>query len=194
MGAQDKHLSSQDILNLVQGIHGTADDASPVYLKAGGKFVNQPTANQGGDTVVFWVSQEGYLRPHMLPVSIFSFTTAATAGTSDPLTGLGAFLDSDIYVDVTAASGTVATLGILIDARLDGTNYSNIAQLAAITTTGQYAGHITKRQSSNGTTLSGTADFGTFRAVGFGDAIRLRRQISGTSPSFSANAWVTFNA
>ena len=194
MGASDRHLTAQDILNLARGIHGTVDDATPTYLKVGGKYLNQPTANTSGDTVVYWVSQEGYLRPHILPVSIYSFTTAATAGTSSALTGLGAFLDGDVYVDVTTASGTVATLGILIDGRLDGTNYANIAQLSAITAIGQYSGHITKRQSAVGTVLTGTADFGTFRAVGFGDALQIRRQISGTSPSFSANVWVTFNA
>ena len=194
MGEQDRHISAQDILNLARGIHGTGADATPTVLKSGGKFVNQPTANDSGDTVILWVSQEGYLRPHILPISIYSFTAVATAGTSSALTGLGAFLDGDVYVDVTLADGTTATLGILIDGRLDGTNYTNIAQLSAITATGQYSGHITKRQNAVGTTLTGTADFGTFRAVGFGDAIQIRRQISGTSPSFTANVWVTFNA
>ena len=194
MGDQDRTLSTQDILNLARGVHGAGADDLPTVLKVGGKFVNQPTANDSGDAVVIWTSQEGYLRPHLLPVSIYSFTTAGTPGTSTALTGLGAFLDGDLLVDVTVASGTAATLGILIDGRLDGTKYYNIAQLPVIIGTGQYSGHITKRQNAIGTVLTGTADFGTFRAVGFGDAIQIRRQISGTSPSFSATIWANFNA
>ena len=194
MGEQDRYISVQDILNMARGIHGTAADTLPVVLKSGGKFVNQPTAVDSGDVVILWLSPEGYNAPCMLPISIYSFTAAGTAGTSTALTGLGCFKEGDIYADVSAASGTLATLGLLIDARLDGTNYANIAQLSAITATGQYSGHITKRQSAVGTVLTGTADFGTFRAVGFGDAIRIRRQISGTSPSFTANVWVTLNA
>ena len=192
MGKADRFLTTQDVLHLAYGEHGTAADSTPTVLVIGGKYVAQPTAVDGSDVVVLWLDEKGYSRPHLDALQLETFTTAATSGTSTPVTALGAFRDVDVTVDVSAASGTSPTLDIYLDGRLDGTAYANIARLTQVTTAGQYVAHLSKRQSAGQVTVTSDAGAGTTRAIGWGDALRVRRVIGGTSPSFSARVWGVF--
>ena len=186
------YVSAQDVLNESRGIHGTAANLNPSFFMAGGKYVSQPTANQGGDHVILWVGPEGYVTPYTLGILAETFTTASTAGTSTPITGLGALKDLEVVADVTLANGTAPTLDLYIDGRLDGTNYENIGHLTQITATGRIGVHLTKRQNAAQTqAINVDAGSGTIRPLGFGDAIRVRRTIGGTLPSFSATVYIS---
>lgn len=125
--------------------------------------------------------------------------TAGSGGTgtatSGSITGLGPFKDADVIVNVTAVVGAATnTLIVFLDARLDGTNWYNVANYAVITTVGQYIAHVTKRQSNTLVPILDTVDAGagTIRPLGFGDAIRVRRQITGTATtSFTGSVLIT---
>lgn len=186
MGAADRHQSEQDIVNLVRGIHGTAADGTPTVFLVGGKYVAQPVAVDGGDVVAAWLDAKGYINPHVEALTLIDFTTAGTNQTGSAVTGLGAFRDADVHVNVSAFTGTSPTLDVYADSRLDGTNWKNLARMTQMTGTGQFFLHLTKRQSGGEGTLTSDAGAGTIRAVGWGDDLRVRANIGGTSPSVSA--------
>ncbi|MDP3064745.1 MAG: hypothetical protein Q8O40_16315 [Chloroflexota bacterium] len=135
-----------------------------------------------------------YLQARPLTVTYLlldSFTTANGSATGTAAVGLAPYRDADVLVDVTVASGTAATLDVYLDSRLDGTGWSNLGRLTAITGTAKALIHLSKRQAA--VEIAGgvsDAGAGTVRAIGWGDDLRVRRNITGTTPSFSARVWL----
>ena len=179
-----------DILNIVVGEHGTIADGAPTVILIGGKFTEPFPGLSSGQAVTLWLSKEGFTRPYRVTFLLDSFTTSTGNGTGTAQTSLGVFKELDGLVDVTLADGTSPTLDIKIDAYLDGTNYYNIAHLTQISTLGKYAFHLTKNLANGEATLTSDAAAGTLRSAGFGDNIRVRRAIAGTSPSFTGRIWL----
>lgn len=161
--------TAQDILNAVAGT-------------VGGQAALQMFSPPAGSTVVTLMSA-------------FVAGSGGTGTASSTVTGLANAKDVDVFVDVTAYTGAATgSLLIFVDGRIDGTNYVNIAQATVITTIGQAVLHLTKRNPAGqvGMALSVDAGAGTTRAFGFGDALRLRRQITGTATTtFSGTIFIT---
>lgn len=192
MGTAAEQLSTQHVINLVRGTHGAAADGTPHVILIGGKFVAAPTAVSGAQTVVMWLDERGYSKPHVEARQLDGFTTASANGTGTSLTGLGAFTEMDILIDVTLADGTTPTLDLLLDTQYDGTGWVNLAKTTQITTIDQVALHLTRRLANTEVTnVDTTAGAGTLRNLGWGDALRVRRIIAGTSPSFSGRIWIS---
>ena len=190
-----KPLSSDGILNEADSLHGDAAIDSPSRLSVGGKYVKQPTANADGDAVIIWLDDRGYTKPHLQAVTLYSFTSGSDNATSTTTEGLGPFTECDVLLDVTAQAGTTPTLDILVDGRYDGTNFINIAKYTQVGgTTGKYAVHLSKKQGSGEVNVSADAGAGTIRAIGFGDALRVRRVIAGTSPVYDAAVYISLIA
>lgn len=124
--------------------------------------------------------------------TIGSGATGTTTGTVT--TGLAAWKNLDIFVDVTAEAGAATTTLIV---RVDGlhpagTTFYSIAAFPALTTAGQHIVHLTKERSA-ATTASVEIDagLGTVRAVGWGDGLRIRTQLTGTATTVvSATVYV----
>ena len=131
-------------------------------------------------------------------VTLHTFTTAGSGATgtatSTTQAGLSTVKDLDVFVDVTASTGAATnSLLLFIDGRIDGTNFVNVAQFTIITAVGQAVAHLTKRNPAGAVAAVSTdAGVGTVRAIGFGDAIRVRRQITGTATTtFTGAVYIT---
>lgn len=191
MGEKDRTYTFSDLFHYVTGTHGTAADTSPAVVNSGGKHTTAPTAIVDGNAVVLWLSKHGYILPERQVILLDSQTTASGSGTGTALTGLGVYKDADVHVDVTLGTGTSGTLLLYLDARLDGTAWTNLARLTAFTTAAKSNVHLSKRQGAAEIAAVGTdAGAGTVRAMGWADDLRIRRDITGTSPSFSYRVWV----
>jgi hypothetical protein len=190
-----KPLSGDGVLNDADYLHGDAAIDSPSRLSVGGKYVKQPTANADGDAVIIWADARGYIKPHLQAVTLALITTAGANSTGTTTEGLGPFEEADLVLNVTAQSGTTPTLNVLVDGRYDGTNFINIAKYTQVGgTIGKYNLHITKRLTQGLVDVSADAGAGTTRAVGFGDALRVRWVIAGTSPSYTAAVYISLVA
>ena len=136
-------------------------------------------------------------KPGGVPTVIHSFTTAGSGAggtaTSTSITSLQHFQNIAVYADVTFSQGAATnTLILLVDARLNGTDFVNVARFTDITTAGQAIVHLTKQRTNSEVIFAGDAGAGTVRAVGFGDAVRVRRQITGTATTqFTATVYIT---
>lgn len=187
MGKADRYLTAQDIFNRVHGEHGTAADATPPVLLVGGKYTAWPanSAVDSEDAAILWLSAEGYAHPYQHDLQLVTVTNGSANSTSAFSGGLGVFQEADLIVWVSLATGTSPTLDLLIDGRYNGTAI-NIAHLSQITGTTQVGVHLSKRQAS-GQVLASNVDAGagTFRAMGWGDGLRVRSQIGGTAGTFS---------
>ncbi len=156
--------------------------------------LNAVAGTIGGQAALQFFSPAG-----SVVVTLHTFTTAGSGATgtatSTAATGLGFAKDVDIFVDVTAYTGAATgSLLLFVDGRIDGTNFVNVAQMTVITTIGYAVAHLTKRNPAGqvGAALSVDAGAGTTRAFGFGDAIRVRRQITGTATTtFSGSIYIT---
>jgi len=168
------------------GVHGTAANATAAFQTVGGIFTSQPTAADDGDYVKGWTDSRGYTNPHVEALALASFTTSATAATATEVTGFGAFRDLDVQVRVTGLTGTTPTANVLIDSKIDGTNWVNILQTVdVITGTTKLVAHLTRRQAGAVIDVTADAGEGTTRAIGFGDSIRVRHAVAGTAPALS---------
>lgn len=105
--------------------------------------------------------------------TVVASAARTTTGQSTALTGFGAADRLMLQVNVTAASGTTPTLLLTVEDSLDGTAWRGttsgstaVATSASITATGTYWFHVN----------AGT---------NFGDRIRLKWTIGGTTPSFT---------
>lgn len=87
-----------------------------------------------------------------------------TSGNTNTLTGYGPTKILRAQLDVTAASGVGATLDVVIEDTLDGTNYNTIGTFAQRTAAGRQVIDITSP---------------------FSDQLRVRWTLGGTTPSFS---------
>ena len=132
------------------------------------------------------------------PVIVHSFTTAGSGAggtaTSTSATGLTHFKQLDIFADVTFSQGAATnTLILRVDGRHpDGTAFVSIAAFAAITTAGMHIIHLSKDKAVASTaTVEVDAGLGTTRAIGWHDAIRVRREITGTATTqFTATIYI----
>ena len=124
--------------------------------------------------------------------TIGSGATGTTTGTVT--TGLAMWKNLDVYVDVTAEAGAATTtLFVFVDGKHpDGTAFVNIGAFAALTTVGAHVAHLTKEKASLTTATVGVdAGLGTFRALGWGDGLRIRTQLTGTATTVvSATVYV----
>ena len=135
--------------------------------------------------------------PMFKQVVLDSQTTVSGSGVGSWATGLGYFKQILVHVRLSAAGGTSPTLNMFLDTRLDGTNITNLVsfpQLTNTATAGMVA--VLNRNISLVANAAGTvggitsaleADVGTgtVRTAGWGDDLRVRRAIAGTSPSYS---------
>ena len=183
-------IESQDILNKIWNPAGTAPAANPdsanVYLAGGSAMVGSGSGQVSGQPFV--VVQPSY-RQFILDTTTLG--SAAASGTAT--TGLGAFKVVDVHVNIGSMTGTISFLDILVDSRIDGTDWVNLAHLAQVTSaTG--SGYVTQARLVKNVTLPvevallGTdAGAGTIRNIGWGDDLRIRRTVSGgtTAPIFT---------
>lgn len=126
---------------------------------------------------------------------LHQFTTASGSGTGTVLGSIGQYRRAELFYHVTLATGTSATLLGYIDSRLDGTNWVNVGQFAVTTgTVKSQAVHVTKERGDDAvyaaTDVTADAGAGSFRPFGWGDDMRVRLDIVGTSPSYSGRVWV----
>lgn len=87
-----------------------------------------------------------------------------TSGQTAGLPGYGPAVSLRAQLNVTAASGTTPTLDVVIEDTLDGTTWNVIGTFAQKVTTGREVINVT---------------------IPFGDVIRVRHTIAGTTPSFT---------
>lgn len=184
------------ILNYVLGMHGTATPAlngNPEFLRTGGRYLEAPGSASGILDMVMWTDERGYLTPHIKTVTLFSTTTAGTQTTSTgtAVEGLHAMKSVLVMVDFNATGGTSAsnTLDLLLDSQLFGTTWVNIARSTlmvgpqgAIFTMPRIEGSGIYTPFS-GTGLTGLANAGVIRAIGFGDNMRVRYTVGSNATS-----------
>ena len=188
-------ISSQTILWHVSAEHGTAKESVNAIIITGGHYVATPTGVANNRPVRYWLDAQGYNNPHLDAFLLDEQTTATGSGTGTAKTGLGAFKEVEVLLDVTVGSGGTSTadrtLAVFLDSRLDGTNFINIGQFSGTGSVVRYAVHLSRNQQmATGLNVTGDAAAGTFRTLGWGDDIRVRRNITGTTPSFSYRVWV----
>lgn len=135
--------------------------------------------------------------PMYKQVVLDSQTTVSGSGVGSWMTGLGYFKQILVHVRLSAVEGTSPTINMFVDTRLDGTNVTNLVsfpQLTNTATAGMLA--VLNRDIDLVANAAGTvggitsaleADVGTgtVRTIGWGDDLRIRRAIAGTSPSYS---------
>ena len=174
------------------GTHGVAADAAPLFVQSGGKWVAVPTAVADGQWVTQWLDKYGRSHPNLVNYLLDSATTATGSAIGSALVGMGAFSEVDLHVNVTVGTGTSPTLDLFVDSRLDGTNWTNIAHLTKVTTADKVSAHLSRRQGTNIEVVDVDTDAGagTMRRIGWGDDVRIRRDIIGTSPSFSYTVYL----
>lgn len=95
---------------------------------------------------------------------LVSSAARATSGDSGILTGYGGASTLRVQSDVTAASGTVPTLDVLVEDTLDGTNWNKIGSFAQKAAAGREVIDVT---------------------TPFAERLRVRWTIGGTTPSFT---------
>lgn len=123
---------------------------------------------------------------------LYTFTTASTtgtvtgSGTTGIIGGLSEYEYAAVTLQITAVSGTT-TLDAYLDTRLDGTNWGNIAHFPLITGTAQHILALSRTLVANSLIATSGADAGagTVRNIPFGDDLRMRQALSGTSVSIS---------
>ena len=101
-----------------------------------------------------------------MPTTVTALASAArtTSSNSGALLGFGDWSKFRAQLAVTAASGTTPTLDVVIEDSLDGTNWNTVATFTQKTAAGVQAADVTGL---------------------FGDQLRVRWTIAGTTPSFT---------
>lgn len=193
-------IPSQDVLNLVWNPAGTAPAANPnslsIYVSGGSAYVGSGSGQVSGQP--FGVVQASY-RQFQLDGS----TTATGSATGTTTTGLGGYAHVELYLRMSDATGTVSGMDLFVESRLDGTNYVNVGRFSNVSSaTGATADAVMKLVKMGGTGtnvllggevlgLRAVAGAGTVRNIGWGDDLRIRREVSvgTTAPSFSYTIW-----
>jgi len=191
-------LSPGHIQNLVLKEHDTVEGGTTDFWGQGGFYQQDPTAGTSGNWQRLWLNKEGMVIPERQNLLLDDVTTGTGSGTGTTTIGLGVYKECDLFLDVTAAAGGTdtadRTLAIFIDTRLDGTNYTNIAQFNGTGSVVQYHIHLTKQfQTTADLNVTADAGAGTIRAVGWADDLRVRRDITGTSPDFDYRVWINLS-
>lgn len=186
-----RSYTTQDLLNAIAGQQGAAADTRDIHLIGGGVHVGTPTAVTGTAYVRTWLNAYGYATPERQNILVGSLTTASatTTATIGTITGLGAYRELDILVDVTGTSGTASTLTVYVDSRLDGTTYKNIGAGTLMTTISSQVIHLTKRQVSGVAQVTALAGAGTVRAIGWADDVRVSYTMEGTTSAMTFRVW-----
>lgn len=193
MGTADTLNSPQYIQTRVWGVHdGTADGTAGEMWKVGGRYSATAAAVGDGDAALMWVDDRGRVHPHLDAYLLDSATTATGSATGTTSRGLGVFSEMDVMARVTVGTGTSATMDMFLDSRLDGTNYINVAHLTKFTGADTVVAHLSRRQGTSLELVDVDADAGagTIRRIGWGDDLRVRRDITGTSPQFSYTVYI----
>ena len=190
MGTNDAHIPLEDLLNLVRGRENQTADATSEFFKLGGKFENLPTAATDGNAKQAWVAERGYLVPALQPILLDTFTTISASGTGTTRAGLSSFRDLEVLLHVTTKSGTSPTLDLFLETQLDGTNWTGLALSRLADATGTSVIHLTRRQAAGSLDVSAAPGAGTVRTIGWGDNLRVRRDVTGTTPSFTGRVWI----
>lgn len=99
-----------------------------------------------------------------LTEEVVASAARTASGNSATLPGYGPAQTLRIQLNVTAASGTVPTLDVVVEDTLDGTNWNTLGSFAQKVATGSEVINIT---------------------VPFADRLRVRWTIGGSIPSFS---------
>ena len=197
--------SAGDILNLVStnaagagalvfvnpggSTHSDPVNATAAVSVVGGVYTATATANAAGDVVRLWLDAQGYNGPHREYVLLGSFSTLGSATTtiSSTASGLGVFYNMVVAVNVTQATGAVATLNVLVDSQVDGTNWYNICQTPIMTASGSFVVNLVRAVATSGmSTTTLDAGVGTFRTFGWGDNVRTRLAVTGTATTTMA--------
>ena len=193
-------LTAQEVLNKAWNPAGTAPAANPdslnVYVAGGSAYVGSGSGQVGGQP--FSINQPSYRQFQLDGVALGS--SSATGTTT---TGFGGYRHVSIYVRFSTMTGTISLVDLYVDSRLDGTNYVNLAHLTQVTSaTGGTLQTVITLVKGGGTGTNillnellgvvGDAGAGTIRNIGWGDDLRIRRDISGgtTAPIFSYTVWV----
>lgn len=153
-------------------------------------------------------SQDSDPAAHVVQPAYRTFTlhsgSITGSGTGTWTTGLGGYKVLDVYLRMTTGTGTVSTMDVFVESRLDGTNAVGIGAFSQITSANagtQDQGIRFSIYAAQATLLSGVSSAlradpgaGSARQIGWGDDLRIRRDVSGgtTSPNF--NFTVTVNA
>lgn len=164
--------------------HSDPVNATAAVSVIGGVYATTPTANASGDVVRLWLDAQGYNIPHREYILLGSFSTlgSATTTTSPTAAGFGAFYNMIVAINMTTATGAVATLNVLVDSQVDGTNWYNICQTPIMTASGSFVVNLVRAVATSGmSTTTVDAGVGTFRTFGWGDNIRARLAVSGTA-------------
>ncbi|MGI8828036.1 MAG: hypothetical protein ACR2JC_20885 [Chloroflexota bacterium] len=115
------------------------------------------------------------LQPDRLTLQLAAPQTSNGSGAT---VTVGQYRELVAFVQVTAVSGTSPQLNVFLDASPDGgSTWVQVAQLgpANIAATGAYLVTLTPGGAAGGSVIS----------TGFGDTIRIRWTIAGTTPSFT---------
>ena len=200
--ATGTQLPQEDILNKVWNPAGTgpsptADSFSVYVLPGSGQ--NTPVLGSGtfqglGPNPLVVV------QPAFRQFVLDSASLGSASATGTTTTGMGGFRVVDVFARFSSMTGTVSTVDIFVDSRIDGTNYTNIAHLTQLLSATGPTADVVVRLIKNPVTpvevqgLRADAGAGTVRNIGWGDDLRVRRDVSGgtTAPIFTYT--VTVNA
>jgi hypothetical protein len=105
-----------------------------------------------------------FRREGVLAETLVASAARTTTGNSGVLTGFGPVKTLRLALNVSAASGTTPTLDVVVEDTLDGTNFFTI-------------GGFTQKSGVTAEAINITTPFG--------DSVRIRWTIGGTTPSFT---------
>jgi hypothetical protein len=107
-------------------------------------------------------------------VTLLASAARTTTGASTAIPGFAAAKLLVVQLEVTAASGTLPTLDVIVEDTVDGTNYNTIATFAQKTAAGREVIRLT---------------------TAFTNTLRVSYTVGGTTPSFTFNVstWADSN-
>jgi hypothetical protein len=110
-------------------------------------------------------------------------------------TGVGQYSSADVFLKVTAASGTTPTLNVYIQKLSpDGLTWQDIASVTQATTTGNQSFTAVSSSQAPFTPTDATLTQTTLKLAHMGSIWRCKWVIGGTNPSFTFEIWGTFYA
>ena len=201
-------LPQEDILNKVWNPSGTGPsptgDSISVYVLPG-SGQNTPVLGSGtaqglGPNPVVVV------QPSFRQFVLNSVSLGSASATGTWTAGLGGFRFMTVHVRFSSMTGTASTVNLFVDTRLDGTNVTNMGQFSQVASaTGptfeqvmvlnRYVPTLTVDGSAV-SNVPGDRSAGTVYQFGWGDDLRIRRDVSGgtTAPIFTYTVTVNANS
>lgn len=187
IAAADAPVEPNPIVSLAAGSAsiGVVDTELPAAAAAADAFTNPTVPSVMGDNMLYNNASWDRARNNY---SLNLDTSSAKTATGNGATGTNHnFRGAEIFVNVTAVSGTTPTLTVRLQESYDGTNFRDVdttnLQTASITATGiaklvVYPGIATAANASLNSVLPRT--------------FRLAWTIGGTTPSFTFASWINF--